>query len=62
MNTPHPTRRIVARVTCALVDADGYEITVEEVDSDRYRDNWRFIVADASLYPVGSTIGLTVPA
>jgi hypothetical protein len=61
-HTPHPTRRITAKVTCVLVDADGYEITLEEVNAATWRDNWRFTVADAEHYPVGGLIGLTVPA
>jgi hypothetical protein len=61
-HAPHPTRRIVAKVTCVLVDADGYEITLQDVNTDAYRNYWRFTVADAEHYPVGSTIGLTVPA
>ena len=35
-----------------------YEITVE---AERYQ-SWRFTVADAAPYPVGSTITLEVPA
>jgi hypothetical protein len=61
-HTPHPTRRVTAKVTCVLVDADGYEITLEDVNTDDYRNNWRFTVADAEHYPVGGLIGLTVPA
>ena len=61
-HTPHPTRRITAKVTCVLVDAEGYEITVEDVNTDAYRSNWRFTVADAEHYPVGGLIRLTVPA
>jgi hypothetical protein len=62
----HPTKRIVAKVTCVIADDDGtFEITVEDRLGPAERwgcRNWRFTVADASHYPVGSTIGLTVPA
>jgi hypothetical protein len=61
---PHPTTTVTAKVTCVLVDDDGFEITVEEpTPEDRYHaKSWRFTVADASNYPVGSTIELEVPA
>lgn len=60
---PHPTRTVTARVTCVLVDDDGYEITVEHTTGPaRYdRSSWRFQVADAEPYPVGSMITLEVP-
>ena len=62
--TPHPTRRIVAKVTCVLVNDDDYEITVDhQYGPERYHTrSWRFNVADAEHYPVGGLIGLTVPA
>jgi hypothetical protein len=62
----HPTRTVDVTVTCVLINADPhdlsraprYEITVE---AERYQ-SWRFVVADAAPYPVGSTITLEVPA
>lgn len=60
--TTHPTRTIHARVTCVLLNDDQseptYEITVEAAP---YK-SWRFDVADATPYPVGSLLELTVPA
>jgi hypothetical protein len=63
-HTPHPTRRITAKVTCVLVNDDDYEITVDhQYGPERYHTrSWRFTVADAEHYPVGGLIGLTVPA
>jgi hypothetical protein len=59
----HPTRSQLCRITCVLVDDDAYEITVETIGAaNGYPDHWRFRVADAEPYPVGSTITLEVPA
>ncbi len=60
----HPTRTVTAKVTCVLLDDETtighpkYEITVS---AERHQ-SWRFVVADAAPYPVGSTITLEVPA
>lgn len=55
---PHPTRTVTARVTCVWTDGTEIEVTLTDAD---HRD-WRFQVADAAPYPVGSTITLEVPA
>lgn len=62
--TAHPTRTIRAKVTCVLVEHAWFEITLHEINSPRPYDrrSWRFLVADAESYPVGSTIELEVPA
>jgi hypothetical protein len=60
----HPTRTVDVKITCILCDDDGFEITVEQLgELERWeRKSWRFVVADAAPYPVGSTITLEVPA
>ena len=60
----HPTRTIDAKVTCVLCLDGDYEITVTDTapTTAYHEPSWRFVVADAALYPVGSTITLEVPA
>ncbi len=63
----HTTRTVTAKVVsvwCYINDngPDTIEVTLEvPVEAERHQ-SWRFVVADAAPYPVGSTITLEVPA
>ena len=61
----HPTTTITVKVTCVLVDDDGFEITVDDDGLETTVEQRQVVAvhrADASHHPVGSTIELEVPA